>query len=663
MALETLKPNTQVVEEEIVDETTKEGALPSAPLTPAASKSAYSLGKVSGPVGVDSSILERMQQLLAEKEREKNSWVENIYDASAAAMAPELRTEALKARDAVKEKRNTDIFQIEKELAGYKVAQEKQARFEERRAKELGLGGTDGAPAKGSIPKMPSYIRTALSNASTEEEYKKIYNDWASKTAQQEANVEMDVPKIPVTAIDKDGNPYRKIISVREYRENPGLYKDTPDTKKAVEKAAPAVAAPAAPTEGKGNVPVSVRNNNPGNLVDQKTGKFIVFDTPEEGEAALDADVEAKLSNKSASYKRRFGDLPVTPARLTETWAPAKAIGNTPKSTNNYSAEIAKELGIGTDDVIPNTPEAIEAVKRVITRVESGIGRGDVNAPAATTATTATPVTTPATPKPMGRRPEPHEIEQQEKVRQSYQEKLATGSAEDIIAQQKIFTQQTEPKSVAERITSSERVVDIVNKHPNAVGLLASPGIMNALATIARDGVNTPSGAIGIKTIEDALLVSMPGSSKALISARKEIAQNLARNALEASKLSQGQGTVSDFERTMFEKIAGSLSDTPEMLVKRQQMLLHRARLDKELGLMYRQSGKKGLPKDYAEFMDSPAVQAKIDKYETQLRDTLASEVKLSGKKPTNQSTGFEDKEKEKRYQEWKAAQDQKKGK
>jgi hypothetical protein len=149
----------------------------------------------------------------------------------------------------------------------------------------------------------------------------------------------------------------------------------------------------------------------------------------------------------------------------------------------------------------------------------------------------------------------------------------------------------------------------------------------------------------------------MPGSSRAVIEARREIAQNLSKNALEASKLSQGQGTVSDFERTMFEKIAGSLADTPEMLVKRQEMLLHRARLDKELGAMYRQTGKKGSPKDYAEFMDSKEVQAKIDNYENQLRSTLASEIKLSGKKAESKVPTFQDAEKEKRYQEWKSQQ------
>jgi hypothetical protein len=542
------------------------------------------------------------------------------------------------------------------QIAQMKAAQDKQANFEARRANQLGMGtgaGTSQQGAQVGGMYIPDHVKVALNNAPTQEAYDKIFNDFAVK---YNTNSTMFTPTVPVVAIGPDGKPYSKTVSVDEYRRNQHLYEDTPQTQKAITTATggastPPAAPAAAPASGS-QPPVSVRNNNPGNLVDQKTGKIRTFDTPEEGEAALDADVEAKLSGKSESYKQRFGEQPVTPARLAETWAPAKAPGNSAESTTNYGGVIAKELGIGPNDPIPNTMEAIEAVKRAITRFEAGT---PATAPVTSEAPVATPVATPAaTP---GRRPTPGALEREEKVRQTYQEKLATGSAEDIIAQQKTFSQQTEPKSVAERITSSERVIDIVKKHPNAVGLLTSPGIMNALATIARDGINSPSGAIGMKTIEDGLVVAMPGSSRAVIEARREIAQNLSRNALEASKLSQGQGTVSDFERTMFEKIAGSLADTPEMLVKRQEMLLHRARLDKELGAMYRQTGKKGSPKDYAEFMDSKEVQAKIDNYENQLRSTLASEIKLSGKKAESKVPTFEDADKEKRYQEWKSQQ------
>ena len=620
---------------------------------PIAAKGRFATATPSGDVALAPGILENMQRVLEEKEARKNSLAEGIKDVSA--WFPGYRgntAQSLATRAKTREDEIGDIFQMRNQIAQMKAAQQKQANFEARRANQLGMGsgtGQQGAQSGGMY--MPDHVKVALANAPTQEAYDKIFNEFAVK---YNTNSTMFTPTVPVVAIGPDGQPYRKTVSVDEYRRNQHLYEDTPQTQKAITTAggaAPTTAPAAAPASG-AQPPVSVRNNNPGNLVDPKTGKIRTFDTPEEGEAALDADVEGKLSGKSESYKQRFGEQSVTPSRLAETWAPAAAPGNSAESTTNYSAAIAKELGIGPNDTIPNTPEAIEAVKRAITRFEAGApAAAPVTTAAPTTTTTAAPTAAPT------RRPTPGQLEKEEEVTQTYRKGLADADVADIKKQQETFSQQTEAKSVAERITSSERVINVVKKHPNAVGLLTSPGLMNALATVVRDGMNTPSGAIGIKPIEDALTVAMPGSSKAIIEARREIAQNLARNALEASKLSQGQGTVSDFERTMFEKIAGSLSDTPEMLVKRQEMLLHRARLDKELGVMFRQSSAPGKPKDYAAFIARPDVQAKIDKYEEQLRTTLASEIKLSGKKAESKVPSFKDAEKERRYQEWKSQQ------
>jgi hypothetical protein len=211
------------------------------------------------------------------------------------------------------------------------------------------------------------------------------------------------------------------------------------------------------------------------------------------------------------------------------------------------------------------------------------------------------------------------------KIQEEFQKELVKGTAENIILDEKAFRATTEPKSVAERKTSAERVVQLVNESPKAVGVLAVPGITNALATIVRDGLNTPSGAVGIRSIEDALVKTMPGTSQKIINARNEIAQNLARGALEASKLSQGQGSVSDFERTMFEKIAGSLADTPELLIKRQQMLISRANLDQQLGRMYRASRTGGGVTDFEKFMSRPDVEKLVDNYEEDLRKILGS--------------------------------------
>jgi hypothetical protein len=226
------------------------------------------------------------------------------------------------------------------------------------------------------------------------------------------------------------------------------------------------------------------------------------------------------------------------------------------------------------------------------------------------------------------------ELRAEQKASEEFQSGVAKGQAENIVKSEADFRTTTEPKSVAERKTSAERVVTLVEQNPNSVGIIAKPGIQNALMTIARDGLNTPSGAVGIKTIEDALIATMPGGGQQAINARKEIAQNLARGALEASKLSQGQGSVSDFERSMFEKIAGSLADTPELLIKRQKMLIARADLDKQLGGMYRSGKVPGRATDYESFTASPSYSKAVNDYEEKLRGILGTDIVLNKQGP-----------------------------
>jgi hypothetical protein len=237
----------------------------------------------------------------------------------------------------------------------------------------------------------------------------------------------------------------------------------------------------------------------------------------------------------------------------------------------------------------------------------------------------------------------------------TYRTKLTEGYVANVLADEKEFRKTTEAKSVIERKTSAQRVIELVQQYPQSTGVLARPGIANALLTIARDGINTPSGAIGVRAIEDALVLTMPGTSREIVGARKEIAQNMARAALETSKLSQGQGAVSDYERSLFERVSGSLADTPELLIKRQQMLVARADLDQKLGSMYRLSKSPGKATDYEAFTTRPDVVKLIDQYEDQLKGILGSEINV-GKKGAPAIPKY-DAQKEARYQQWKNSQ------
>lgn len=319
------------------------------------------LPALMNPIGVDESILENMQKVIAEKQAQRSSFMESLRDAQAwwsgGIAGP---GEALAKRAAEREGQAQAIFDMQSQLAQYKTAQK---LAEAQKLKDAasgwsttggagatatgGTGAVGGAGAASATPYMTpdvinqyERIRDTLGQAKAEEFRAGIIKQYTDRVSAYNLNPALD-------AIVKF--PYQGRLIDMTLRQAAELARNNPDLPQSkailqqVDKVAPSNA----------NTPVSVRNNNPGNLVDPKTGKIKVFDTPEEGEAALDADVEAKLGGKSAAFKTRFGDLPVTPARLAEVWSPAAAQGNSAVSTANYGAAIAKELGIGATPALP----------------------------------------------------------------------------------------------------------------------------------------------------------------------------------------------------------------------------------------------------------------------------------------------------------------------
>lgn len=120
-----------------------------------------------------------------------------------------------------------------------------------------------------------------------------------------------------------------------------------------------------------GGVPISVRNNNPGNMVGAN-GQFQQFPTPQAGQDAMLNDLNLKLNGQSPAYKARFGDAPVTPLTLAETWSPAGAKGNSPESTANYAKKIAADLGIPPNAPIPRDPATVGRLQQSMAQFEAG---------------------------------------------------------------------------------------------------------------------------------------------------------------------------------------------------------------------------------------------------------------------------------------------------
>ncbi len=132
---------------------------------------------------------------------------------------------------------------------------------------------------------------------------------------------------------------------------------------------APALAAALGGVNGSSR---GMRNNNPGNLEANgwtsnlpgykgTDGRFAIFDTPEHGVAAMDANLQG--------YARKGIN---TPLAIASTWAPGSEQGNNPGS---YGGAIARALGVGLNDKIDMSDPATRAkVESAMALVENGPG-------------------------------------------------------------------------------------------------------------------------------------------------------------------------------------------------------------------------------------------------------------------------------------------------
>lgn len=674
MALETL--NTPAPD----DETPVRAPLATG--TPVAAKGAYALPTSKSLVGVDPGLLENMQKMIAEREQQKNSFLESMKDATAwwsGGMAGP--GEALARRAKEREEQEATTFGMKSQIAQYNAQQQSAQRKQASVLAAVGGGapGTGGVGAGGMStqvdPAIANQVRTMAQSDPAAAE--KFLNDHLKKMAEITAAARLNKDSYAKVIEVRLADGRLDTVSLMELLNNPAKYQPTEAGAPIVEKLTGGVA----PTTG-ATAPMGSAAKTATDL-----GVAII---------SGDRDFAKQSQLYAASQQPGYRGPPVAKPGFSKHET-GNAIDVDP--TKFTDADRQKLVAAGFKQTVKNDPNHWELVSTPATAAAPAAGApaglapptfqplppvqplpklslpdrpdnfpvvaGEEKtampmAPAAAPAPVApaapvAPVAPRAAPVNVAQKTIP-ELRAEQKAAEEFQIAGAKGQAENIVKDEAAFRTTTEPKSVAERKTSAERVVTLVEQNPKAVGVIAKPGVINALATIARDGLNTPSGAIGIKTIEDALVLSMPGVDQKTVNARKEIAQNLARGALEASKLSQGQGSVSDFERSMFEKIAGSLADTPDLLIKRQKMLLARADLDQKTGGLYRSSKAPGRATDFETFTTSPAYTKAVNEYEEKLRSILGSDISI-GKQGAAPAIPKYDADKEARYQKWKQSQ------
>jgi hypothetical protein len=160
--------------------------------------------------------------------------------------------------------------------------------------------------------------------------------------------------------------------------------------------------------------------------------------------------------------------------------------------------------------------------------------------------------------------------------------------------------------------------LQLVKDNPDSVGVLAAPGVGNALLGLiskARVTSGTAGGSADIDTssIEDAIRKIGParkqGESDAAYEERKQrnidaslqIVRNLAEMELYFAKsYLKGQGSVSNMERNITKALGGNISDSRNALMAKNELLIKTAEFDEKIRDAYKAWQKKN-PNEGAE--------------------------------------------------------------
>jgi len=189
--------------------------------------------------------------------------------------------------------------------------------------------------------------------------------------------------------------------------------------------------------------------------------------------------------------------------------------------------------------------------------------------------------------------------------------------------------------------SASLRVLNNVLKNPNALGLLADPGLFNAVASLVSDGISLGTTTVKLADAEGALAKAMPDMTKQDLQSRSEISKDLAEiELLYTREFLSGQGAVTENERKIVRNLGGTVSDNPTVLARRIELLVAKAKYNQDKVMAFqdwRNDKTKSKGKNINDWMSSPEAR-KIDAAYDKTTDSLYN--KFFNKSATTTSSG-----------------------
>lgn len=477
-----------------------------------------------------------------------------------------------------------ELFNMRQQMAALRSSATQQKAFNERKQAELtggaptgGAGGT-GAPGGASMrqsvfDQMPAEIKRALSNARTQEEWNSIYNPYAQKIAQIQAQFRYNPATYEnkIKFVDpKTGElDYIDAETAKRYKESGygnnvimPMQQGAPSTTRAPADMLSAIKAGIFGQESLGGKLDTSKPNYAGAIGPMQIMPDTFEGLKKEGLIPQNYDISNPQHNKIAGdtliekyYKQYKGD----PDKVMAAYYGGPGAINADGTINkNWK-----------DKLNPDAPTVGQYIDKVKQRV------GLTAAPAEVAAGVAQRKTIP---------------QAETELKGEEAKSVAAGTASGKYIGGK------EAEILEAGSTSGTRLASIVNiekyvtdpRTNRVFGVFEKPGFWNGVGALVQSAVKAGNYSIGITDFDKLIASTMKDASQAEKDAAQIVGREFAKMKLQEAKvLLAGQGAVSDAERGLIAELTGSRLNSPGAIKEYLAWGKMRAEYDKKVGDSY----------------------------------------------------------------------------
>lgn len=247
--------------------------------------------------------------------------------------------------------------------------------------------------------------------------------------------------------------------------------------------------------------------------------------------------------------------------------------------------------------------------------------------------------------------------ERQKRLEEERDKTIAKSEAEQSVKDEAEL--EAKDKTARELFNAASRVQKAVELSPNVFGLLQAPTIGSAILTLIRDGIQAGNTSIKFGGFEKALILSYPGVDKDDITNLERAYSGIAEITLNVRRLYySGQGTITDREAAVAERVLGGAENTPQFLKDQTKLLQMRSQFDMDKVQKFRELKRENPGITVLEFERSKEYEKMKRDYDEALGKAFGLEPAIPSSQRESKGTGFPDvKDFEKKLQQRRSQQ------